>query len=219
MENLEFYYPISKTSFDYTKVIPQLIEIINRNQIGLSLTIPSTLITNSKSKNFSETVSSGDSFYSFNLEGSNETTMCYHFTFKNLSEAFDMIVCFNLEFPEGKVGFEFKTKLKTSTLEDKIRKMIIDYVNYSNLTDNKSLFLRQGEGFSQASVSLRLGFVFGSSPTADGRQGGGLSHSLEEFVYDKKGHYHVKSVFSDEDLKGLILAAELSLNYPYLFEK
>jgi hypothetical protein len=113
----------------------------------------------------------------------------------------------------------YKTIFETSTLEDNIRKMIIDYVNYSNLTDNKSLFLKQGEGFSQASVSLRFGFNFGSSPTADGRHGGGVSHSLEEFIYDKKGHYHVKSVFTDEDLNGLILAAELRINYPYLFKK
>ena len=218
MNSSEFYYPIDRTFFYFIKVIPQLIEIINQNQSSAPLIIPGSLKKVSNSRTISETISVDNSHCYFFLQDQNKDNMCYHFSFKNSKEHFVVNVSFSKEYFYGKIRFEFNNTSENSALESKIRKMIKDYVNYSSLTDKSSLYIKQGEGFSQAGVSLRFGFSFGTCLTSDVRLGGGVSYSLKEFVKEKKGHDYVKSVFSIEELNELILAAELRLNYPYLFK-
>lgn len=218
MESSEFYYPVEKTFYDFTKVIPQLVEIINQNESTSFLEIPSFLNVSNQSRTISETIKSEDSSCFFFLQDQNEVNMCYHLSYKKVKEAFDLNVSFSSEFPNGKVRLEFKDLVRNSKLKEKIIKMIKVYANYSKSKETHSLYVKQGEGFAQASVSMKFGFDFGESSTADGRNGGGVSYTLKEFVNEKKGHFQVKSFFSDEELKGLLLAAELRINYAYLFK-
>jgi hypothetical protein len=215
MQNKVVFYPKEDVFRDYTRVIPQLRDIINSYQEKLPLGIPKSLMSKGAGQSFSATGSSGD--YYFKLTDAYADRICYHFFYKSSVESFQLDVNFSNGNPAGKVQFEFLSQLNNSVLKEKVEKMIDDYVSYSRVTDINHLHLSRGERIFDADISLK-GFNFFEGSRNRHAGGGGVSHSLEEFVYESKGHYHVSGVFNAYELNDLVTAAKLRLEYPYLFK-
>ena len=213
----EVYFPKRNVFNTIIKVIPQLISIINENQIDASFKIDQFLSNREVDKPFDYYESQNNSSYQFKLKNHQTNSLCYLFAFNSINDRFSIEITFNNDFPFGMVQFDYNCETENSLLRNKVNEMITVFVDYELEKDKSSFHFENPGHFGHTTVSIS-GFSY-SEGSGRGKydSGRGDTYTLEEFYFEKKGQNEVRSIFSKKALEHLIKAAELRLKFPYLF--